>query len=48
MKTVELTIMRAANGKEFEEIKISVTLAHKEEVQKETQEVPSQQSFIFR
>lgn len=47
-ETVELTIMRAANGNEFEEIKISVTLAHKEEVQKETQEAPSQQSFIFR
>ena len=47
-ETVELTIMRAANGNEFEEIKISVTLAHKEEVQKETQEVPSQESFIFR
>ncbi len=50
-ETVELTVMRASNGNEFEETKISVTLAHKEDVQQSTQEsevAPTQESFIFR
>ena len=50
-ETVELTVMRASNGNEFEETKISVTLAHKEDVQQNTQEsevAPTQESFIFR
>ena len=50
-ETVELTVMRASSGNEFEELTISVTLAHQEDIQgaaEQTEPQPTQEAFIFR
>ncbi len=47
-ETVELTVMRAANGNEFEEMTISVTLARRADFGVDETEEATQQAFIFR